>query len=408
MSATGALAGQGIAAAVSGIRDTHRAIAHRVFWALGQAAEPVRIAALPARTLHDAISALVYGLTGTLAELAGRIGGELAALAAAGQEAGLRARVLQGVLNGMFGDRLAREGSPLATEMFARVDASRGPHAGEVTPRLVVFVHGLCETEDAWFLWRGRGPVYGERLRAALGYTPVYLRYNTGLEIAENGRRLAAMLEEIVAESPTPVEEIALVGHSMGGLVARQALLALTGTPTGARITHLVCLGTPHRGAPLEVAAEAAARVLAWMPETRPLADALGLRSAGIKDLRHGPGEPCALDVDHFFFSAGLGRGLESLLGDIFVHRHSAWDLEHRGATGAFAQEHYSHIGDATHFDLLGHPEIAETLIRWLGGGRLLEADGAELVAGELPAAAREASHAGGDRHYAGPSAPGR
>jgi pimeloyl-ACP methyl ester carboxylesterase len=368
------------------IRDTHRAISDRVFWAIGLAGEPMRLASLPARTLHDAISSLAYGLTGQVGEVVARIGGELAALVAAGQEAGLRARLLVGVLNGMFGDRLALEGNPLATQMFARVDTrlgvTEGTRAEAITPRLAVFVHGLCETEDAWFLWRGRGPGYGERLRVSLDFTPVYVRYNSGRPIAENGRQLAELLTEMVADAPVPIEEIALIGHSMGGLVARQALAELTHTDTGRLIRHMVMLGTPHRGAPLEAAADAAARVMAWVPETRALADALGIRSAGIKDLLHGAAEPCSLDVDHYFFSAGLGGGLEPLLGDLLVARRSAWDLG-PGDRIAFDADHYCHLGDASHFDLLGHPAIGERLVRWLGGSTLLELEAGRPETGE-------------------------
>ncbi len=380
LSAAGTLAGRGFGGAVGVIAATHKAIADRVFWAIGLAGEPMRLASLPARTLHDSISSLAYGLTGAIGETVGRIGGELATLIAAGQEAGLRARILQGILNGIAGDRLALEGNPLATQMSARVDAR-----GEVTPRLVIFIHGLCETEDAWFLWRGRGPGYGERLRTALAFTPVYVRYNSGRPIAENGELLAETITRLVAESPVPIDEIAVVGHSMGGLVARQALVNLQGTETGELVRHMVMLGVPHRGAPLEVAAEAAARVMAWIPETRPLAELLGMRPEGIKDLRYGAAEPCALDVDHFFFSAGLGRGLERLLGDLLVARQSAWDIG-RGEKIAFDPDHYSHLGDASHFDLLGHPAIGEQLVRWLGGPALLEAprDATEISDAEV------------------------
>ncbi|WP_249011014.1 triacylglycerol lipase [Conexibacter sp. DBS9H8] len=357
---------------MSALRDTHRVIAGRVFWALSAAGDPVALATLPVRVLHDSISGLAYGLTGAVGETVARVGAELTALIAAGQQAGLRARVLLGVLNGMFGDRLAREGSPLALRMVARVDAAAPP-----SPRLAVFIHGLCETDDAWFLWRGRGPLYGERLRVPLGYTPVYVRYNSGQPIANNGAELADLLEELVADAPMTIEEIVLIGHSMGGLVAREALSALSARDSALPVRHLISLGTPHRGARLEVAADAAARVMAWVPETRALADALGLRSAGIQDLRHGAAERCAQDVDHYFFSAGLGRGLEPWLGDLLVHRHSAWDTA-RGEPVAFAADHYSHLGDATHFDLLGHPVIAEQIVRWLGGTRLLEAGAAQ------------------------------
>ena len=379
LSAAGTLAGQGFGAAVGVVRDTHKAVASRVFWAIGLAGEPMRLASLPARTLHDGISALAYGLTGAVGETAAKLGGELAALVAAGQEAGTRARILQGVINGMFGDRMAREGSPLATQMSARVIGG-----GAVTPRLAIFVHGLCETEDAWFLWRGRGPGYGERLATALDYTPVYVRYNSGLPIAENGRRLAELVEEMVAQAPVPVQEIALIGHSMGGLVARQALANLAGTEARNRIRHMVMLGVPHRGAKLEVAAEAAARVMAWVPETRALAEALGIRAAGIKDLAHGATERCELDVDHYFFSTGLGHGLEPFLGDLLVARRSAWDVE-AGEAVAFDADHYSHLGDASHFDLLGHPAIGEQLVRWLGGPALLESSTGASQTGEDP-----------------------
>ncbi|MBO0768810.1 MAG: hypothetical protein J2O48_09025 [Solirubrobacterales bacterium] len=369
LSAAGGLAGQGFGAAVGVVRDTHRAISGRVFWALGLAGAPMRLATLPVRLIHDTISELVYGVTGNIGETVLRIGGELTALIAAGQEAGVRARLLLAVLNGMFGDRLARDRSPLATEMIARVD-------GEPTPKLAVFVHGLCETEDAWFLWRNRWPgasVYGDRLHVALDWTPVYVRYNTGLPIEENGRQLASLVSELVASAPREVTDVALIGHSMGGLVAREALLAGRRSDWAERVRHLVTLGTPHRGAPLEQAAEAAARVLSWVPETRPLAEALGVRSAGIKDLRHGPGERCEQEIDHYFFSAGLGSGLEPILGDLLVPRRSAWD-QARGEDLGFGSDHYRHLGDANHFDLLGHPAIGQQLVSWLGGPGLIEA----------------------------------
>ena len=101
----------------------------------------------------------------------------------------------------------------------------------ENTDRLVVFVHGLCETEEAWWLGTRADPAadapaprtYGARLRDDLGFSPLYLRYNSGLHISENGRRLSWLLEELCREWPVEVRELALVGHSMGGLVARSA-----------------------------------------------------------------------------------------------------------------------------------------------------------------------------------------
>ena len=68
--------------------------------------------------------------------------------------------------------------------------------------------------------------------------------------------------------------EIALIGHSMGGLVARSACHY---APAGAwreRVRHVFMLGAPHKGAPLELAANAACHALSRLPETRPFARA--------------------------------------------------------------------------------------------------------------------------------------
>ena len=86
--------------------------------------------------------------------------------------------------------------------------------------RLAVFVHGLCETDDAWKLGAVRHVPYGHRMEIELGYSPLYVRYNTGRHISENGREFAIALEDLVAAWPARVDEIVLIGHSMGGLVA--------------------------------------------------------------------------------------------------------------------------------------------------------------------------------------------
>src|SRR5262249_30427390 len=161
----------------------------------------------------------------------------------------------------------------------------------EASERIVVFVHGLMGTEFYWD-WGAReaGENYGARLAADFGCTPVYVRYNSGRHISENGRSLAAMLEELVDAWPAQVREIALVGHSMGGLVARSACYQAADADRHwpVRVGHIVTLGTPHLGAPLEQGAHVAAAALYALPETRMLAAFLRKRSAGIRDLRHG------------------------------------------------------------------------------------------------------------------------
>src|SRR5262249_52161113 len=131
---------------------------------------------------------------------------------------------------------------------------------------------------------------YGARLRSDLGFTAVDIRYNTGRHVSENGRSLAGKLEALVAAWPVEVEQLALVGHSMGGLVARSAchLAAERGDVWVGRVRHVVSLGTLHMGVPLEEAVHVVAHGLSAVPETRTFGAFLRRRSAGIRDLRRG------------------------------------------------------------------------------------------------------------------------
>src|SRR5205085_2785045 len=241
-----------------------------------------------------------------------------------------------------------------------------------------------------------RHVTYGYRLQAELGYTPLFLRYNTGLHNSENGRELALVLQRIADLWPTEVHEIALIGHSMGGLVGRSACHYGSDRDWATKVRHVFTLGSPHLGAPLEQAANAAGAVLTRVPETRALlATALNLRSAGIKDLRYGYlVDECWMDQDcdaflrntgrdipflatanHYFVCATLSRDADALagriVGDLLVLKASAWS-QRRGELLRFAVEHYSHLGGANHFDLLNHPAIYAQIRRWMAPRRAL------------------------------------
>src|SRR5829696_5720037 len=290
------LAFEELSGAANGLHGLHGAIAGRAFRATGAGA-------LPARVLHDAISSGVYAGLGGATRLIG-----VAADAGLARRPVRDGRALStsprgalaiGVLNGLVGDRLEREQSDLHEPMSVRVDgravplrpgplAESFPGAG---PRLVVFIHGLMETEFSWRLGEAtRGGTYATRLHDELGYTPVELRYNTGRHISENGSALADLLDELVDTWPVEVEQIGLVGHSMGGLVARSACYRASerDDPWVRRVGHVVSLGSPHMGAPLAQGVHWAAGMLHKLPETRPLAQFLRRRSAGIRDLRQG------------------------------------------------------------------------------------------------------------------------
>jgi len=266
----------------------------------------------------------------------------------------------------------------------------------EASGRVAVFVHGLIETEDAWVRpplsgRRPPRPSYGALLRDDLGYTAVYVRYNTGRHISDNGRALSELLEALVARWPVAIEELALVGHSMGGLVARSA--SHVGERDGrgwvVPLRHVVCLGAPHMGAPLEKAANVAGWTLGRVPETRPFAKVVNGRSVGIKDLRYGScaeADWCDCDADELltdrcqdvpfvdhaayaFIGATLFRSerhpVGHVLGDLLVRLPSASGRGRR-RTIPFEVDRGRHLGGLTHFDLLNHPQVYDQLRDWL------------------------------------------
>jgi pimeloyl-ACP methyl ester carboxylesterase len=378
-----------LARASGGIGQVQQAVAGRVFRAVGPGAALVR-------PVHETITRSVYaGLV-----LGARALGFAAGAAAARRE-GLplsttpRGSAVIAAITGLRGDALEEEGSPLAQPMAVRVKGEPvAPEPGalaaafpEATPRLVVFLHGLMETEFSW----GAFETYGTRLARELGYTPVYVRYNSGLRISRNGRCLSGLMEELVDAWPVEVERIALVGHSMGGLVARSACHCGVedGTAWVSRVKQSVSLGTPHMGAPLEQAVHVLSAGLAALPETRPLANFLRRRSGGIRDLRQGSlvdddwrgRDPDALraaacaevplleGATHCFVSATITRGdrhpVGRLLGDTLVLKPSATGRS-RTRRIPFEEEFGMHLGGAHHFALLNHPAVYEQLRAWL------------------------------------------
>ena len=198
------------------------------------------------------------------------------------------------IANGVLGDHLEASGNPLAIEMQMRMQgvpivpdtkalAAGLPTAGS---RLLVQVHGLCMNDRQW---RHRGHDHGQALARDLDYTCLQLHYNSGRTVSDNGAEFAALLDTLLACWPVPVEELVLLCHSMGGLVARSALAhAVSGDLALSRLpTRVVFLGTPHHGAPLERAGSWVDTLVGKTPYSAPLVRLGKLRSAGIQDLRH-------------------------------------------------------------------------------------------------------------------------
>jgi pimeloyl-ACP methyl ester carboxylesterase len=380
-----------------GLRQFHQGIADRAFRWTGPAAAPVK-------AVHDRISGAVYDGLGGAVRATGRV-----AAGAVGSRPRWSGRILSttpqgsallGVLNGLIGDALERRRSALAEPMSLRHDGH--PVALErdelarvfpdARPRLVVFLHGLMETEYAWRIGaRESGETYGTRLERDLDVTPLYIRFNSGRHVSSNGAALAELLDRVVAEWPVEVREIVLVGHSMGGLVARSAChrAGEDGMAWVRLVRHVVSLGTPHMGAPLAQAVHWASAGFALLPETRPFSRFLRRRSAGIRDLRQGSlvdedweaRDPDALraaaikevplleGATHCFVTATVTRSARHpvgrLIGDYLVLQPSGSGRSRRRRI-PFDESYGLHVGGTDHLALLNHPAVYAQLRRWL------------------------------------------
>ena len=359
------------------------------------------------RDVHCAVARRVHGLalrtTGGPGPAGEVVQGRLSSAIYAGVGSGLRAtsrglraadrhvggrmedtpggRLVVSAVNGLLGDRLAEERSDLAITMAVRrrgrdvpLDpASLREAFPSATGDVVVFLHGLGEADEAWQRKaRETGGSYGKRLAADTSWTPVYLRANSGLPIAENGVALASLLDDLVSSWPTAVRRIALVGHSMGGLIMRAACAVDTDaeSPWNDLVTDVVTLGTPHLGAPLERGVALGAKALSWLPESAPFGRILEYRSVGILDLRGGlaPDVQNLPNAKYHLVAATLAGSprhpVSETLGDMLVRYPSATGKARRGRE-MFPGADVLHVKGG-HFDLLNHPQVYDALKSWL------------------------------------------
>jgi len=306
-------------------------------------------------------------------------------------------------LNGVMGDRLAQTHNPLATPMTLRyqgqvLNPQALPAMPQATGKIVLLIHGLCMNDLQWRAQpREDGkPVsdHGAILAAERGYTPVYLRYNTGLHTSQNGQELALLLEQLLAHWPVPVQELTAVVHSMGGLVIRSAVHAAQrlNLHWPGQLKNIVFLGTPHHGAPLERAGNWVDVILGTTPFSKPFAKLGQLRSAGITDLRYGfvldahwqghnrftrkpdRREPLPLPAGVACYTVAATAAAQRspladrLIGDGLVPLASALgqhaDPRHQLS---FAKTAQAIVYRTHHMELLYSPAVTQQLLRWLG-----------------------------------------
>ncbi|GAA3928959.1 hypothetical protein [Litoribacillus peritrichatus] len=261
-------------------------------------------------------------------------------------------KVGRAILNGVIGDYLVQENNPLAITMGfyyryklvkLRELATNPPTP--LTNKVVVFLHGLTNLETIWHFKSGHQQSYGSKLQQDLGFTPFYLRYNTGLAIEQNGQNFSKLLDELIQNYPINIDELVLVGFSMGGLVMRHAQkTADAGSSWLNSLSQCYYLGTPHHGSPLEKFGNLASSLVRAIPKdyVSQWADWIDVRSKGIQDLKDGFSTdqsatsysqliPCKSfhpNATHHFISGSISPRNNSfvnqMFGDSLVRKNSA------------------------------------------------------------------------------------
>lgn len=369
------------------VEDLHLAVLDRGYAVasalVGRPATEVRVA-------HEGITRGTYAVVRAGLRAGGAVVGWLASRRADGEPLAARPRVHAGVaaFNGILGSRHHHDDSPLHLGMTLRAGgrdiaptregvAAAYPGAAG---RVVVFLHGLVHTEQVWAYraqewWGDAESTHGRRLERDGGWTPVWLRYNSGAPIRDNGARLVDLVGRLVDAWPTAVTEIALVGHSMGGLVAHSGLAQAVGdAPWVERVRTVVTLGTPHGGSMVAQGVALGGTALERLPETRWLARLLDSRSEGVRDLQDGrltldTTAPVLLreGVRHCVVVGTVAAEATGVagraVGDLLVlPRQAGIDP----ARGAVAADDVAVIGQVSHLGLLNHPAVYERLRAWL------------------------------------------
>lgn len=349
---------------------------------------------LPARVLTSLVYGWIRGVTGVVGI---GIDAALAPLAPllGESEPSLERDTVVAALNGVIGDYLLETKNPLAMKMVFRRDGralalepkALGEAFPEATGRLLVLVHGSSMHERQW-KWKGHD--HGAALARDLGVTPVYLRYNSGLHVSQNGQAFAELLEELVDAWPVPVRELDLLGVSMGGLVSRSACHAAENAELGwrSKLRKLVTLGTPHHGSPIERGGNIIQLLLGVSSYSSPIARLGRLRSAGVTDLRYGNVlDEHWQDKERFAHAADTRRPLPlptgvtcyaiaaslsqpdapNPRGDGLVPVASALGKHERSELAlGFPEANQWTVFETGHIDLLHRAEVYERLRDWL------------------------------------------
>tara|TARA_B110000091_G_scaffold213509_1_gene263145 strand:+ start:3020 stop:4225 length:1206 start_codon:yes stop_codon:yes gene_type:complete len=306
--------------------------------------------------------------------------------------------IILSVLNGVIGDYLEEKKNPLKIEMQFRYrlksllldPKSLKATYPNINGKIILMLHGSCMNDIQWTRKKHN---HGNIIAKELNKTPIYLNYNSGRHISTNGKALNDCLEELVKNWPVPIEELVIIAHSMGGLVARSALYYGEQEQKNwtKDLKKVVFLGTPHHGSHVERKGNYLDIILETIPYVKPFARLGKIRSAGVTDLRHGnlvdedwknndrferkadqrQHIPIPKQIEFYSIAAVIGKKTTTvsakILGDTLVDVKSALG-QHKNPDKSllFKKENSWIVYENNHLDLLSNPKITEKIKEWL------------------------------------------
>ncbi|MDX1957317.1 MAG: hypothetical protein SFU98_02025 [Leptospiraceae bacterium] len=306
-------------------------------------------------------------------------------------------------INGIVGDYLQNENSKLAIPFGlyhnSELISLDKKNLKEIYPnfrsKVCILVHGLCDDESTWNYKKGSRETYGTLLEQELGYTHLYLRYNSGLHISENGKKFSELLETLLKQSPVTIKEIVIIAHSMGGLVTRSAgsFGIQNHNSWIKKLKKVFFLGSPHEGAPLEKFGNVVTNILEIIPNpfTKLTGKIINFRSSGIKDLRFGyisesdwkekdqdaflknNKNPVQLieGVSYYVITGTLTENPKNIfsiiLGDAMVRKPSALGKSKDAKLKIdFHEKNHKEFPGISHLKLTHHPKVYEQILIWI------------------------------------------
>lgn len=307
------------------------------------------------------------------------------------------------VLNGVFGDSLAtyKTGLALPMKFFQApgqpMDLTRKAMSqwrDVSADRISILVHGSCGSEKGWVFKGSDGDNYGSLLQRDFGFVPFFVRYNSGLHISTNGRHLSSLLEKFFHCYPQTVQEMVMIGHSMGGLVLRSACYYAQKERKKwvKKVRKIFYIASPHLGTHLEKVGKLTTTIMNHIPNpfTKLFVTLGDLRSAGVKDLRHGylidqdwrgkgaddlfyrhkNSAPLLQRANHYLICGTLSKKQGSiwgrLVGDGLVHPASGTGTGWLASSAIpFLAEHSTIITGISHPHLQRSRRVYEQIKKW-------------------------------------------